>query len=312
VVARWRAGTRHAPTKTNKRGTLKMIDGSNFKSPGTELNRMMDSLGFADQIGDLYGAALDAAVGNNSGVARNLLDAYSPLSTAQLDRLTIRMSAAAFMPRPASSYPANPGLVQGYAGAKLASFPIPAQMQQIMNSLLVRLAPPNLASAVSQLNQGAPLTSNQGLPEALGKSFEQILAALEAKIENKMDAQAAVPAAGKKRKKKKGGLSKKLKSATKFAKRTFKSAFKTISKPLTSVLKALPKGNIFELGRALTGGLIGGPVGGLLLNEVMKFGGKKNPLQQIFKQVHNTFDLVGSLHQNQADFQRSLLQKFLR
>jgi hypothetical protein len=296
-----------------------MIDGSNFKSPGTELNRMMDSLGFADQIGDLYGAALDAAVGNNRGVARNLLDAYSPLSTAQLDKITIRMSAAAFMPRPAVSFSANPGLLQGYAGANLSAFPTPAQMQQIMNSLLTRLQPQNLASAVNQLNQGTPLAPNQNLPEALGKSFEQILAALEGKVENKLESQAAAPAAGKKRKKKKGGLSKmkksfskKLKSASKFARKTFKSAFKTISTPLASVLKALPKGHIFELGRALTGGLIGGPIGGLLLNEVMKIGGKKNPLQQIFKQVHSTFDLVGSLHQNQADLQRSLLQKFLR
>jgi hypothetical protein len=296
-----------------------MIDGSNFKSAGTELNRMMDSLGFADQIGDLYGAALDAAVGNNDGVARNLLDAYSPLSTAQLDQITIRMSAAAFMPGPAFSFPANPGLVQGYAGANLTAFPTTAQMQQIMNSLLTRLQPQNIASAASQLNHGAPLAPNQSLPEALGKSFEQILAALEGKIENRLESQASAPAAGKKRKKKKGGLSKlkksfskKFKSATKFARKTFKSAFKTISKPLTSILKMLPKGNIFELGRALTGGLIGGPVGGLLLNEVMKLGGKKNPLQQVFKQVHNTFDLVGNLHKNQADLQRALVSKFLR
>jgi hypothetical protein len=210
-------------------------------------------------------------------------------------------------------------LIQGYAGAYLTACPTAAERQQIMNSLLSRLQPQKIASAVSQLNQGAPLAPNQSLPEALGKSFEQILAALEGKIENKLESQAAAPAAGKKRKKKKGGLSKlkksfskKFKSATKFAQKTFKSAFKIISKPLTSVLKALPKGNIFELGRALTGGLIGGPVGGLLLNEVMKLGGKKNPLHQVFKQVHNTFDLVSGLHKNQADLQRSLLQKFLR
>ena len=92
-----------------------MIDGSNFKSPGTELNRLMDNLGFPDKVGDLYGAALDAAVGNNSGVARNLLDAYSPLSTGQLDRLTISMSTAAFMPGPRIYFPANPALAQGYA-----------------------------------------------------------------------------------------------------------------------------------------------------------------------------------------------------
>ncbi len=295
-----------------------MIDGSNFKSAGTELNRMMDNLGFPDRAGDLYGAALDAAVGDNIGVARNLLDAYSPLSTAHLDRITISMSAAASMPGPATYYSANVVLATGYAGANLAAFPTSQQMQQIVNSLLTRLAPQNLASAVSQLNNGAPLAPNQNLPEALGKTFEQIIATLEGKIEKKLDAGASAPAAGKKRKKK-GGLSKmkksfskKFKSATKFASKTFKSVFKTMSQSLTSLLKALPKGNIFEFGRALTGGLIGGPVGGLLLNEVMKLGGKKNPLQQVFKQVHNTFDLVGSLNRNQADLQRSLISKFLR
>ena len=295
-----------------------MIDGSNFKSAGTELNRMMDSLGFPDRVGDLYGAALDAAVGDNTGVARNLLDAYSPLATAQLDQVTTRMSAAATMARPAAYCPASVHSAQGYAGANLAAYPTPQQMQQIVNSFLTRLTPQNLASAVSQLNQGAPLAPNQGLPEALGKTFEQIIAALEGKIEKKLDAEASAPAAGKKRKRKGGlskmkkSLSKKFKSAAKFASKTFKSAFKTMTQSFTSLLKALPKGDIFEFGRALTGGLIGGPVGGLLLNEVMKLGGKKNPLQQVFKQVHNTFDLVGNLHRNQADLQRALASKFLR
>ncbi len=63
------------------------ITGPGGNTPGTNLNRLMDTLGFADQLGDIYGASLDAAIGNNLGVARNLFDAFSPLSTKQLDRM---------------------------------------------------------------------------------------------------------------------------------------------------------------------------------------------------------------------------------
>src|SRR6185295_8910580 len=66
---------------------MSAIYGPGGNSPGTNLNRLMDATGFPDKLGDMYGAALDAAVGNNLGVARNLFDAFSPLSTRQLDRM---------------------------------------------------------------------------------------------------------------------------------------------------------------------------------------------------------------------------------
>src|SRR3990172_9149407 len=64
-----------------------MVLGPGGISPGTNLNRLMDTLGFPDKMSDMYGAALDSAVGNNLGVACNLFDAFSPLSTTQLDRI---------------------------------------------------------------------------------------------------------------------------------------------------------------------------------------------------------------------------------
>ena len=69
-----------------------MIGGNDFKSAGTELNRMMDKLGFPDEAGDICGAALDSAIGDQAGVARNLFDAYSPFKTSQLDSLTRSMA----------------------------------------------------------------------------------------------------------------------------------------------------------------------------------------------------------------------------
>lgn len=58
-----------------------------FNSPGTNLNRMMDRMGLPDAYGDRMGAMLDAKMGNQMGVARNLFDMYSGVPTAQLDRL---------------------------------------------------------------------------------------------------------------------------------------------------------------------------------------------------------------------------------
>ncbi len=75
-------------------------------SPGTQLNRMMDKMGFPDVMGDLYGAALDKAVGNQMGVARNLFDAFSPLSTNQLDKMTgLGFAPPGFAPRPNQDFP---------------------------------------------------------------------------------------------------------------------------------------------------------------------------------------------------------------
>ena len=293
-----------------------MINDSNFKSPGTELNRMMDRLGFADQIGDLYGAALDGAIGNNAGVARNLLDAYSPLSTGQLDALARSMSGAAFVSAPGMHFPSPALNVPGYTGIVPSLFPTPGQVQQNVTALLNRFSLSNFDAVIQQLSGGA-MSANQNIPESLGKTFEQIIAQLEGKIEKKLDAEAQ--AAPVKKKKKKGGLgklkkslSKKMKSVTKFAKKTFQNTFKTLNQSFTGFFQALKKGDIFQMGRAFTGGLIGGPFSGFMMDNLMKIAGKKNPLEQVFKQFHGMLDLVGGLQKNQADLQRSLLNRFLR
>jgi hypothetical protein len=86
------------------------LDPAKF-SPGTNLNRMMDQMGFPDVMGDLYGAALDKACGNQLGVARNLFDAFSPLSTSQLDKFTsLGFSPPGFCPRPNEDFGRNFGM----------------------------------------------------------------------------------------------------------------------------------------------------------------------------------------------------------
>jgi hypothetical protein len=58
---------------------------SEIKTPGMELNRLLDAMGFPDHIGDLYGAALDQAIHNDLGVARNFLDAFAGFNANQCD-----------------------------------------------------------------------------------------------------------------------------------------------------------------------------------------------------------------------------------
>jgi hypothetical protein len=75
---------------------------SQIKTPGMELNRLLDAMGFPDHIGDLYGTALDQAIRNDLGVARNFLDAFAGFKTNQLDSMLRRngFTEAGHCPRP--------------------------------------------------------------------------------------------------------------------------------------------------------------------------------------------------------------------
>lgn len=66
-----------------------MIGGAN--SLGTNLNRMLDRLGYPDLVGDLQGAQLDTMTGNFAGAIRNYQDAFSGLPTNQFQQLMGRM-----------------------------------------------------------------------------------------------------------------------------------------------------------------------------------------------------------------------------
>src|SRR5262245_49039634 len=59
----------------------------NEGSIGNNFNRLMNSIGFPNELGTIMGAALEARVENNVGVARNLLDAFSSISTPSLNTL---------------------------------------------------------------------------------------------------------------------------------------------------------------------------------------------------------------------------------
>lgn len=78
---------------------------SNQGSISTNLNRLMDSMGFPKELGNILGAALEARIENNIVVARNLFDAFSSISVASLDTLmTGAFGSAAQILRPHHNY----------------------------------------------------------------------------------------------------------------------------------------------------------------------------------------------------------------
>ncbi len=56
-------------------------------SAGTQINRMLDALGYPDKFGDAIGALVDLRTGNLPGALRNLVDLNSGLSTRGMDRI---------------------------------------------------------------------------------------------------------------------------------------------------------------------------------------------------------------------------------
>ena len=55
-------------------------------SVGTQLNRLLDSLGLDEKFGDAVGTVADLQTGNVPGAIRNLIDLSSGISTRELDR----------------------------------------------------------------------------------------------------------------------------------------------------------------------------------------------------------------------------------
>ena len=64
-------------------------------SAGTQVNRVLDALGYPDKFGDAIGALVDMKTGNIPGAVRNLVDLKSGLTTGQMDRMFGRADSSA-------------------------------------------------------------------------------------------------------------------------------------------------------------------------------------------------------------------------
>jgi hypothetical protein len=74
-------------------------------SIGNNFNRLMNSIGFPNELGNIMGSALEARVENNIGVARNLFDAFSSITTSSVDSLMAgTFGPAALILRPHDNY----------------------------------------------------------------------------------------------------------------------------------------------------------------------------------------------------------------
>jgi hypothetical protein len=273
----------------------------NQGSIGNNFNRLMNSIGFPNELGTIMGAALQSRVENNESVAKNLLDAFSSISTPSLDTLL----AGAFAPpaivlRPHQNYSHHFALHQHthYEGklphhcidysarahqnvaAMLSRCMNPIAQQNILQSLAASLQKSLPAFNTAAILNNAKLTFDQKLSELVQKttrlSLDEILIKLEQILER-----GTIQAPAPRKKKKKGGLGSKLKKGVKGIKKSVnkvgniaKSMSKGLLKGTMKILsggflkssifqKLLTKqlGPLFKFGSGILGGILGGPVG---------------------------------------------------
>jgi hypothetical protein len=74
-------------------------------SIGNNFNRLMNSIGFPNELGNIMGAALEARIENNVSVARNLFDAFSSITPSSIDSLMAgTFGPSAMILRPHNNY----------------------------------------------------------------------------------------------------------------------------------------------------------------------------------------------------------------
>jgi hypothetical protein len=273
----------------------------NEGSIGKNFNRLMDSIGFPNELGTVMGAALEARVENNVGVARNLFDAFSSISTQSIDTLM----AGAFGPasqilRPHDNYQHHfalhhhshyerklPHHCIEYVGR--AHQNVAAMLSRCMNSTAQQNILQSLANAIQKslpafngavILNNAKLNFDQKLSELVQGSARLSLDEILIKLEQILE-RGTIQTPPPRKKKKKGGLGSKLKKGFKgikksvskvgnFAKSISKNLLKGTMKILTggflksSILQKLLTqqfGPLFKFGSGILGGILGGPVG---------------------------------------------------
>jgi hypothetical protein len=307
-------------------------------SPGQHLNRLMGSLGFPDQLGKVVGSALDAHVSNSANVARKLFDTFSPLVAPQLDRLlSTGFANAGFISRPNLNYAHHfQTNVQGYHNAANAKFvAYQNNIHQYVGSLAQRLQAQNMGAAIQQLATalntpgaaGLAGNPNLGIEDQLSRLFAGFIDQAQKDFISKLQSlgEGIAPAPVKKKKKKGGilkkvkkGISKGLKKAGKlakgFGKNMIKGAFKTVKSIFKDGLLNLKglAGNLFKLGGGLLGGLIGGPLSGVMMDQILKAGGKKNPIAKALGQFQQMVNLTANFSKDFHDTQMRVLKSIIR
>jgi hypothetical protein len=280
----------------------------NEGSIGNHFHRLMNSIGFPNELGTIMGAALEARVENNAGVARNLFDAFSSITTPSLDTLI----AGAFGPasqilRPHDNYHHHFALHQhthyeralphhciDYVGkahqnvaAMLSRCMNPAAQQKLLQSLAASLQKSLPAFNAAVILNNAKLTFDQKLSELIQGSMRPSLEELLIKLEQILE-RGTIQAPPPRKKKKKGGLGSKLKKGVKGIKKSVSKVGKIAKSMTKSLLKGTMKilsggfmkssflqkllsrqlGPLFKFGSGILGGILGGPVGPAMIAQL--------------------------------------------
>jgi hypothetical protein len=223
---------------------------SNEGSIGNNFNRLLNSIGFPNELGTIMGAALEARVENNVNVARNLFDAFSSISTPSLDTLMAGAFApAALILRPHHNYSHHFALHhETYFGRKLphhcidyvssANQNVAAMLSRCMNPMAQQNILQSLATLLQKslpvfnaaaILNNAKLNFDQKLSvlvqETMRPSLEELLIKLEQILER-----GTVQVPPPRKKKKKGGLGSKLKKGVKGIKKSVSKGVGKIAK----------------------------------------------------------------------------------
>jgi hypothetical protein len=310
-------------------------------SSGSQMNRLINSLGFPNRLGNMIGAALDRKIANNAGVARNLYDAFSPLSSNSLNNLADGLVPFGFVGRPYHNYLQRHNLYRQYYYPSTGAPFSPSVVNQQVGGLIERCSNREDISAAiygiaaslqnsGGMNLAGLVDPNMNIDQQMGQLLQRLLGPLQKLIQDKLNAMnpamnGQVPMMKKKKKKK--GLGGKLKKIGKSFKKGFKKVGK-MAKGITKMGKSLFKGvlkgvkgifkggllkgltGIFQLGGGLFGGLALGPIGSSMLE---KIGGKKGAkFSQIFGSMHKMFGVLGNLQNGMNQFNLQNLSKMIR
>jgi len=295
-------------------------------SPGSQLKRLMDSVGLREnKLGDLIGAALDSKVANNHGVAQNIFDAFSPLTQTALDKLISRgLAPLGFCRRPYENYLSHSANGIGNFNPNQFDKHVGSMLSRCMNAQDVSNVICNIAAALdnSGVNTSGLLIPNGSFDAQIAQLLQGMMTQMQPAIQEKLETMTPAPM---KKKKKKKGLGGKLKKGLKKVGKGFKKIGK-MAKGITKMGKGLFKGvlkgvkgifkgglfkGLFQLGGGLFGGLAGGPMGS---NMISKIGGKKNgaKLQQVFGQMTKMFQVVGNVQNGASQFNLQGLSRLIR
>ena len=280
-------------------GFNRMFNGS----VGMQTNRMLDSLGLPDKVGDLIGAAIDSQRGDIRGMMRNLSDLNSGLTTGAMDALFGKgLPVSNFVPPP------NVGSFSGLTETPMGFRPLGLSRENPFGTGLMGRAMegamksnPFFKSTMESLLGGKILADgrNDGKLTVFRSPFNQIGPMLGNMFAAGLPQQGLAGILGRLNLPISGPM-----VATDAA-RAILGGFQRMEAHIAGFMKGLaspaPFENALQLalgnaGAGLPGSIFGQPMGGL----IGRLQAGANPLNALINNMQQSFELTGRMMQNAA------------